>query len=133
MECNTPLSETDRDIIKALEFLEKKGLVSAKMKAIRRVGSYIHNSRIGVLVNCETDFVSRGEIFREPLDDIAMEVAACSLLVTKGVTQAILNKEKEIEMEKDLLSKAEQIRSKIVVRADLTKKVDQYHRFSLII
>lgn len=125
MDCKKALSETGGDIIKAQEFLRKKGLSSAEKKATRvtaegRIGSYIHDSRIGVLVevNCETDFVSRGEIFKELVDDIAMQVAACpqvEYLVTEDVAEEIVNKEKEIEMQKeDLLSKPEQIRSKIV-------------------
>ncbi|KAF5748563.1 hypothetical protein HS088_TW04G00519 [Tripterygium wilfordii] len=125
MDCKKALSETEGDIIKAQEFLRKKGLASADKKASRataegRIGSYIHDSRIGVLVevNCETDFVSRGDIFRELVDDLAMQVAACpqvQYLVTEDVPEEIVNKEREIEMQKeDLLSKPEQIRSKIV-------------------
>lgn len=125
MDCKKALSETGGDIVKAQEFLRKKGLASAEKKASRataegRIGSYIHDSRIGVLVevNCETDFVSRGDIFKELVDDIAMQVAACpqvQYLVTEDVPEEIVNKEKEIEMQKeDLLSKPEQIRSKIV-------------------
>ncbi|KAE9586019.1 hypothetical protein Lal_00010275 [Lupinus albus] len=125
MDCKNALAETGGDIVKAQEFLRKKGLSSAEKKASRvtaegRIGSYIHDSRIGVLVevNCETDFVSRGEIFKEMVDDIAMQVAACPQvkhLVTEDVPEEIINKEKEIEMQKeDLLSKPEQFRSKIV-------------------
>ncbi|KAK2645627.1 hypothetical protein Ddye_020822 [Dipteronia dyeriana] len=125
MDCKKALAETGGDIVKALEFLRKKGLASAEKKASRataegRIGSYIHDSRIGVLieVNCETDFVSRGEIFKELVDDLAMQVAACpqvQYLVTEDVSEEIVNKEREIEMQKeDLLSKPEQIRSKIV-------------------
>ncbi|KAI9191226.1 hypothetical protein LWI28_005409 [Acer negundo] len=125
MDCKKALAETGGDIVKAQEFLRKKGLASAEKKASRataegRIGSYIHDSRIGVLieVNCETDFVSRGEIFKELVDDLAMQVAACpqvQYLVTEDVSEEIVNKEREIEMQKeDLLSKPEQIRSKIV-------------------
>ncbi|CAN1764940.1 Elongation factor Ts [Linum perenne] len=84
MDCKNALSETGGDIIKAQEFLRTKGLASADKKASRvtaegRIGSYIHDNRIGVLieVNCETDFVSRGEIFKELVDDLSMQVAAC--------------------------------------------------------
>ncbi|XWS72054.1 hypothetical protein CRYUN_Cryun02cG0007800 [Craigia yunnanensis] len=125
MDCKKALLETGGDIVKAQEFLRKKGLASAEKKASRvtaegRIGSYIHDSRIGVLVeaNCETDFVSRGEIFKELVDDLAMQVAACSqvqYLVPEDVPAEIVSKEREIEMQKeDLLSKPEQIRSKIV-------------------
>ncbi|KAG0480396.1 hypothetical protein HPP92_011254 [Vanilla planifolia] len=125
MDCKKALAETNANIDKALEFLRKKGLASAEKKASRvttegRVGSYVHDSRIGVLieVNCETDFVSRGEIFQQLVDDLAMQVAACpqvTHLVPEDVPEEIVNKEREIEMQKeDLLTKPEQIRSKIV-------------------
>ncbi|XP_050220225.1 polyprotein of EF-Ts, chloroplastic [Mercurialis annua] len=135
MDCKKALSEAGGDIVKAQEFLRKKGLASADKKASRktaegRIGSYIHDSRIGVLVevNCETDFVSRGEIFKELVDDIAMQVAACpqvQYLVTEDVPEELVNKEKEIEMQKeDLMSKPEQIRSKIV-EGRIKKRLDE--------
>ncbi|KAL0374375.1 UNVERIFIED_CONTAM: Polyprotein of EF-T, chloroplastic [Sesamum radiatum] len=125
MDCKKALSETGGDIVKAQEYLRKKGLASADKKASRataegRIGAYIHDSRIGVLieVNCETDFVARGDIFRELVEDLAMQVAACpqvQYLSTEDVPKEYVDKEKEIEMQKeDLLSKPEQIRSKIV-------------------
>ncbi|XP_039058309.1 polyprotein of EF-Ts, chloroplastic-like isoform X2 [Hibiscus syriacus] len=125
MDCKKALSETGGDIVKAQEFLRKKGLANADKKASRataegRIGSYIHDSRIGVLVevNCETDFVSRGDTFKELVDDLAMQVAAfpqVQYLVPEEVPEEVVNKEKEIEMQKeDLLSKPELIRSKIV-------------------
>ncbi|KAG5547466.1 hypothetical protein RHGRI_013231 [Rhododendron griersonianum] len=125
MDCKKALSESGGDLVKAQEFLRKKGLASADKKASRataegRIGAYIHDSRIGVLieVNCETDFVSRGEIFKELVDDLAMQVAACpqvQYLATDDVPKEAVEKEREIEMQKeDLLSKPEQIRSRIV-------------------
>ena len=75
-------AENGGDIEAASEFLRKKGLASADKKSGRvaaegAVGSYIHaGSRLGVLVevNCETDFVARGERFRELANDLAMQV-----------------------------------------------------------
>nr|GMC96252.1 titin-like isoform X1 [Ipomoea batatas] len=136
MDCKKALSETGGDIAKALEYLRKKGLSTADKKASRataegRIGSYIHDSRIGVLieVNCETDFVSRGDIFRELVDDLAMQVAACpqvQYLATEDVPEEIVNKEREIEMQKeDLMSKPEQIRSKIV-DGRIRKRLEQF-------
>ncbi|XP_017645402.2 polyprotein of EF-Ts, chloroplastic isoform X2 [Gossypium arboreum] len=135
MDCKKALAETGGDIVKAQEFLRKKGLASAEKKSSRvtaegRIGSYIHDSRIGVLVevNCETDFVSRGDIFKELVDDLAMQVAACpqvQYLVPEDVPEEIVNKEREIEMQKeDLLSKPEHIRSKIV-EGRIQKRIDE--------
>lgn len=135
MDCKKALSETGGDIVIAQEFLRKKGLASADKKASRataegRIGSYVHDSRIGILieVNCETDFVARGDIFKELVDDLAMQAAACpqvQYLVTEDVPEEIVNKEREIEMQKeDLLSKPEQIRSRIV-EGRIKKRLDE--------
>ncbi|OMO82647.1 hypothetical protein CCACVL1_11854 [Corchorus capsularis] len=136
MDCKKALAETGGDIVKAQEFLRKKGLASAEKKASRvtaegRIGSYIHDGRIGVLVevNCETDFVSRGEIFKELVDDLAMQVAACpqvQYLVPEDVPEETVNKERELEMQReDLLSKPEQIRSKIV-EGRIRKRLEEF-------
>lgn len=135
MDCKNALSESQGDIVKAQELLRKKGLASADKKSSRataegKIGSYIHDSRIGVLVevNCETDFVSRGEIFKELVDDLAMQVAACpqvKYLNAEDVSQEIIDKERKIEMQKeDLLSKPEQIRAKIV-EGRIRKRLDE--------
>jgi hypothetical protein len=70
-------------LLPSLQFLRKKGLASADKKSSRvaaegNVWSYIHaGSRLGVLVeiNCETDFVARGEKFQELVNDMAMQVS----------------------------------------------------------
>ncbi|KAJ8638147.1 hypothetical protein MRB53_012414 [Persea americana] len=136
MDCKKALAETGGDIVKAQEFLRKKGLASAEKKASRvtaegRIGSYVHDNRIGVLieVNCETDFVSRGDIFKELVDDLAMQVAACpqvQYLVSEDVPEEIVSKEREIEMQKeDLLKKPEQMRSKIV-EGRIRKRLEEF-------
>ncbi|RWR77859.1 Ubiquitin-associated domain-containing protein [Cinnamomum micranthum f. kanehirae] len=136
MDCKKALAETGGDIVKAQEFLRKKGLASAEKKASRvtaegRIGSYVHDNRIGVLieVNCETDFVSRGDIFKQLVDDLAMQVAACpqvQYLVSEDVPEEIVSKEREIEMQKeDLLKKPEQMRSKIV-EGRIRKRLEEF-------
>jgi elongation factor Ts len=125
MDCKKALAGSNGDIDKAQEFLRKKGLAAADKRAGRataegRIGSYIHDSRIGILLelNCETDFVSRGDIFKELLDDLAMQIAACpqvTYISIDDVPEEVVKKETELEMQReDLLSKPEQIRSKIV-------------------
>jgi elongation factor Ts len=54
---------------------EKRGEREARQGI---VGTYNHDSRIGVLVevNCETDFVARNEIFTDLVKDVAMHIAA---------------------------------------------------------
>ena len=86
MDCKKALQETGGDIQKAADWLRTKGLVKAGQKATRAaaegaVGSYIHmGGKIGVLVeiNCESDFVARGDLFQTFVKDVAMHVAAAN-------------------------------------------------------
>ena len=126
MDCKKALNETNGNLEKAIEWLRKKGIASAEKKSGRvaaegAIGSYIHTgSRVGVLLelNCETDFVARGEIFQSLLKDISMQVAACpnvEYVSVDDVPQDVVEKEKLIEMGRDdLTNKPEQIREKIV-------------------
>ena len=126
MDCKKALNETDGNVEKALEWLRKKGIASAEKKSGRvaaegSIGSYIHTgSRVGVLLelNCETDFVARGDIFQSLLKDVSMQVAACPNVEFVSIDQIpkdIVEKEKQIEMGRDDLSgKPENIKEKIV-------------------
>lgn len=82
-DAKAALVEAGGDFDKALEAMRKKGLTKAEKRGEREaregaIGTYNHDGRIGVLVelNCETDFVARGEIFAELLKDVAMHIAA---------------------------------------------------------
>jgi elongation factor Ts len=86
-DAKAALAEVDGDFDKALEAMRKKGLTKADKRGEREaragiVGTYNHDSRIGVVVevNSETDFVARGEIFAELVKDIAMHIAASAPL-----------------------------------------------------
>jgi elongation factor Ts len=84
MACRDALRETAGDEEKAIEIIQKKGLskVAKKAGAIAGDGlvhAYIHGAgRVGVLieVNCQTDFVARGEDFQQFVQETAMQVAA---------------------------------------------------------
>ena len=126
MDCKKALAESDGDLNKAIEWLRQKGIASAEKKSGRvaaegSIGSYIHTgARVGVLLelNCETDFVARGDIFQGLLRDISMQVAACpnvEFVSVDDIPSEIAEKEKVIEMGRDdLAGKPEQIKSKIV-------------------
>lgn len=126
MDCKKALKENEGDITKAMDWLRKKGMASAGNKATRvasegLVDSYIHTGgRVGVLVevNCETDFVARGEDFKKLVQDIAKQVAACpnvEYVSVADIPAEITEKEKEIEMGRDDLgNKPENIKEKIV-------------------
>lgn len=106
MKCKEALIATDGDMDKAVAYLREKGIASAEKRASKIasqgiVDSYIHmNGTVGVLVevNCETDFVARGDKFKGFVHDIAMQIAATKPLYVRSseVPAEILEKEKEI-------------------------------------
>src|ERR1043165_238 len=84
VDCKNALVEANGDENAAMEILRKKGIATAGKKSGRvtaegAVGSYIHRGgKVGVLVeiNCESDFVARGEEFQQLVKDVAMHIAA---------------------------------------------------------
>ena len=106
MECKKALIEANGNEERANEILRERGLASAKKKEGRVaaegvVGSYIHmGGKVGVLVevNCETDFVARGEEFQQLVKDIAMHIAAAEprYVAREEVTSDVLDKERDI-------------------------------------
>lgn len=109
VDCKNALVEANGDETQAIEILRKKGMATASKKAGRvaaegAVGSYIHmGGKVGVLVevNCESDFVARGEEFQQLVKDIAMHIAAVDPRYARReeVPAAELEKEREILME----------------------------------
>jgi elongation factor Ts len=126
MDCKKALAETKGDKDKAVEWLRQKGIASAEKKSGRTaaegaIGSYIHTgARVGVLVevNCETDFVARGEIFQELIRNVAMQIAACpsvDYVKVDDIPSDVAEREKQIEMGRDdLAGKKEEMKEKIV-------------------
>ncbi|MCH9713534.1 MAG: translation elongation factor Ts [Cyanobacteria bacterium] len=126
MDCKKALAENNGDTEKAIEWLRQKGIASAEKKSGRTaaegaVGSYIHTgARIGVLVevNCETDFVARGEIFQDLIRNVAMQIAACpsvDFVKVEDIPSEVADREKQIEMGRDDLDgKKEEMKEKIV-------------------
>lgn len=77
MDCKKALSEADGDMDKAVEILREKGMATANKRAGKIasqgiVAAYKEGS-VGLLleVNCESDFVARGEQFKEFIDSVA--------------------------------------------------------------
>ncbi|MBK8304254.1 MAG: translation elongation factor Ts [Chloracidobacterium sp.] len=109
IDCKTALVEANGDENAAMDLLRKKGMAQAGKKAGRvtaegAVGSYIHmGGKVGVLVeiNCESDFVSRGDEFQQLVKDVAMHIAATDPRYTnrEDVPASDLDKEREILME----------------------------------
>src|SRR5436309_8461374 len=106
MECKKALIEAEGNQERANEILRERGLASAKKKEGRVaaegvVGSYIHmGGKVGVLVevNCETDFVARGDEFQQLVKDTAMHIAASDprYATRNEVPSDVLNKERQL-------------------------------------
>ena len=83
MDCKAALAEAGGDVDKAIEVLRIKGQASAAKRSGRAtsegiVASYIHaTGRVGVLVEvqCETDFVARGDEFVQFAREVAIHIA----------------------------------------------------------
>lgn len=123
MDCKKALEEANGNMDIAVDLLKKRGQIVALKKAGRTakegvIGSYIHsNGKIGVLleVNCETDFVSRNEEFRQFVKDVSMQIAATSpSYVSREVVPAgIIEKEKNA-LKEGIKNKPENVIEKIV-------------------
>ena len=125
MDCKQALKECDADIEKAMDFLRKKGLATAKKRAGRdvsegRIESYIHmGGKIGVLVevNCETDFVAKNEDFIDFCKNVAMHIAATGpeAIVPDDLPKDVCDRERKIyEDQVREMGKPENIIGKIV-------------------
>lgn len=109
VDCKNALVEANGDEAAAVEILRKKGMATAGKKAGRvtaegAVGSYIHmGGKVGVLVeiNCESDFVARGEEFQQLVKDVSMHIAAADPRYSSRdeVPADVIEKEREILMD----------------------------------
>ena len=126
MDCKKALVEADGDVEKASEWLRVKGLASAAKKGERAtkeglIETYVHTGgKLGVMVevNCETDFVSKGDKFKELCKMLAMQIAACPAVEHvkyDDIPEALIAAERAVEMKnEDLEGKPDNIKEKIV-------------------
>ena len=83
LDCKKALTDADGNMEKAAELLRERGIAKAVKKEGRiaaegAVGAYVcNNCNTGVLleINCESDFVSRGDKFHGIVDGVAKVVA----------------------------------------------------------
>lgn len=85
MDCRKALIDASGDFEAAKKIIQEKGLSKVEKRAGRATGaglvhSYVHNGRIGVLVqvSAETDFVVRSEPFQALAHELAMQIAAAA-------------------------------------------------------
>jgi elongation factor Ts len=81
-DCKKALTETDGDMEKAVDFLREKGIATAAKKASRIAAEGIVAAKIegnvGALVevNCETDFVAKGDQYKDFVNGVVDYVLA---------------------------------------------------------
>ena len=79
MDCKGALLACDCDLDRATDWLREKGLAKAAKKASRIAAEGLSHVKVCekcgktvvVEVNCETDFVAKGDAFRELVDNVA--------------------------------------------------------------
>ena len=97
MDCKKALTETNGDLEAAVDFLRTKGLAKAAKKASRvaaegAIASVVNGTDAVILeVNCETDFVSKGDVFQ----NFAKESAEWTLANKPGNVEELREAKKE--------------------------------------
>lgn len=108
MDAKRALEDSGGNFDKAVEALRVKGLAKAESKQSRTareglVATYNHGGRIGAMIelNCETDFVARGEDFASLARELAMQVAASApeYLSAEEVPPEIAERERSLARE----------------------------------
>ncbi len=108
MDCKKALTECGGNYDEAVAWLRERGIAKAAKRSGRvaaegKVESYIHmGGKVGVLVeiNCETDFVARGDDFTKFAKDVTMQICAAGPLYVSEdeIPAATLEAEKTIYM-----------------------------------
>jgi elongation factor Ts len=103
MECKKALTESDGDIEKAIKSLREKGLAEAKKRSGREAKEGIitvaysndGNEVSMVELNCETDFVSRTDKYKDFVEETALLVLEQGLTDPENLSDEVKTKIKE--------------------------------------
>ncbi len=97
MDCKNALIETDGDVEKAIDVLREKGLAKAAKKAANRIAAEglalvdvcpKCGKTIIIEVNCETDFVARGDAFKELVLSTAQTIRSNGIQTVEAAKEA---------------------------------------------
>lgn len=114
MECKKALVEANGDLDLAIEQMRKSGLAKADKKSGRtaaegRIGVKVSaDSKCAALVdiNCETDFVSKGDDFSEFVDNVAEALLAADVETVDQLNSLTLSTGKTVdETRRELIAK----------------------------
>lgn len=99
MDCKKALQETDGDIDKAIDYLREKGISKAAKKADRIAAegsTYIAmdgNTAALLEVNCETDFVTKNDQFKQLLAELGKHIVEAKPATVEEALQQKLHGE----------------------------------------
>ncbi len=110
MDCKKALEDAGGDLDKAVLLLRERGIAKAAKRVDRAtsngvVDAYLHRTgdyppQVGAMVeiNCETDFVAKGEDFRNLARDVAMQIAASAprWVSREDVPAEVVEQEREL-------------------------------------
>ncbi len=111
MDCRTALEDAEGDLDRAVQLLRERGVAKAAKRAGREtsngvVEAYLHRTsedyppQVGALVelNCESDFVAKGEDFRRLAHELALHIAAASprWVSVEEVPPEVVEQEREL-------------------------------------
>ena len=136
MDCKKALSETDGNMEDAIEFLRKKGMAGADKKAGRVAAEGVIAIAIAedgkkaaiAEVNCETDFVAKGDEFKNFANEVAaLMLASGSADVEAVMSQAMASGKTVDEARRELIAKIGENMS--VRRAQIVESAGQIGQY----
>ncbi|MFH1789870.1 MAG: translation elongation factor Ts [bacterium] len=121
MDCKNALEESDNNIEQAGELLRKKGIIKAAKRSDKIASEGIvnvkaeNNTAVVVEVNCETDFVSKNDGFKNVVDLLTAHLLANKpIKVDEALDQVMLNQ--QITVNDFLIESTAKIGEKISLR-----------------
>ncbi len=130
MDCKKALEATNGDFDAAIKVIQEKGALIAEKKSARQTGtgfleSYIHNGRVGVLleIRCETDFAANSEPFKVFAKDVAMQVAAMNPDTVPVLMKQVFIKDQNLTVEKLL--------NNLITKIGENIKIEKFVRYEI--
>jgi elongation factor Ts len=111
MDCRVALEATGGDLDRGVQHLREKGIARASKRAGRTTGAglvdaYLHRTgdfpaQVGAMVevNCESDFVAKGDDLRQLTRELAMQIAAASprWVTREDVPEEVFAEERDLQ------------------------------------
>lgn len=111
MDCKKALEEVNGNMQAAIDWLREKGIAKAEKKSSRIAAEGLSNIKIEgnkaviLEVNCETDFVSSNETFKEFINDLSTVLLNSNVKTIEEAEELEINNEKVKEIVINLTAK----------------------------